>query len=254
MNTQERIELFNRELSYIQSEQIKDLAKTILEKADDYFFEKPASSTGKYHPKFSNGEGGLVRHTKAVAFFLNELIRAELQAKSIDRHTADLLILCAIAHDIKKYGDGTGEYTVNNHAELGAKFAGNLAYKAGLPKEDYEFIHKTILCHMGPWSEPKPETMTDRMLFYADYVSSRKEIEGLSFITANDNATQEPADEPPVMTIEQYRFNFGKVKGKTLNEVYESDPQYLDWIAGKEDFFNPDARKLVKEFLETKKK
>lgn len=252
MNTQERIELFNRELSYISDEKVKDLAKKILEKADDYFFHEPASSTGKYHPSFSLGEGGLVRHTKAVTYFLNELVRAELVAKSIDRHTADLLIVCAIAHDIKKYGDGSGVHTVSNHPELGAKFAGNLAYKEGFPKEDYEFIHKTIFCHMGPWSEPKPESMTDRMLFYADYVASRKEITGLSFIETNDNATQAPAEEPPVLTIEGYKFDFGKKRGQTLNEVYEKDPLYLKWIMEKEDFFNPPVQSLVKDFLAKK--
>ena len=120
MNKEERIKLFERELSYIYDQNIREFAKKIIEDADDYFFTVPASSSGKYHPDFARGNGGLVRHTKAVTYFANELLRAELENKTLTRFDADLVIVAAISHDIKKQGDGsTGHTMLKEHPEYG---------------------------------------------------------------------------------------------------------------------------------------
>ena len=62
---------FEREIALIKNE---DYRKFIIDYLDNecpsYFWEIGASSSGKYHPKFSQGEGGLVRHTKAVVMFI----------------------------------------------------------------------------------------------------------------------------------------------------------------------------------------
>ena len=39
----------------------------------DYFFKIPASSTGKYHPKFAGTEHGLVKHTKVAVRIAHDL-------------------------------------------------------------------------------------------------------------------------------------------------------------------------------------
>ena len=46
-------EVFRRELDYIKDERIRTSCETILDMLPDYFYEVPASSTGKYHPEFS---------------------------------------------------------------------------------------------------------------------------------------------------------------------------------------------------------
>ena len=66
---EDRIKMFANEIGYIADENLKKFAEKVLEDADDYFFTVPASSSGKYHPQFSLGESGLVRHTRVVAFF-----------------------------------------------------------------------------------------------------------------------------------------------------------------------------------------
>ena len=100
MDRKERISLFERELSYIADDGLKTFCKQLLIEADDYFYTVPASSSGRYHPKFALGDGGLVRHTQAVAYFANEFIRPELEFGTIDRRQGDLLVISAIAHDI----------------------------------------------------------------------------------------------------------------------------------------------------------
>ena len=65
-------EQFKKELNYINNSRIKKSLIIMINKLPDYFFEVPASSTGKYHPKFALGEGGLVRHTKVAVRLAHE--------------------------------------------------------------------------------------------------------------------------------------------------------------------------------------
>ena len=46
--------------------EVKRLVRIVLDKAPENFWTIAASSTGKYHPEYAAGEGGLIRHTKAV--------------------------------------------------------------------------------------------------------------------------------------------------------------------------------------------
>lgn len=256
MTTEERINLFTRELSYISDSNLKNFAKAILENADEYFFTVPASSSGKYHPDFARGNGGLVRHTKAVVYFTNEIVRSELEFKILDRHTADLLLVAALAHDIKKQGDGIEGHTVKEHPALAAKYVKKLWFNEednfGILGNNIDFICEVIESHMGPWQEPKPETRNQLIVYYADYIASRKEITGLTFIDNNDNSEQAPAEEPVAstpMTVDEYRFTFGQTKGMTIKESYEANPGYIKWMANKEGFGNVEVQNLVKEFL-----
>ena len=256
MTTEERINLFTRELSYISDSNLKEFAKAILKDADEYFFTVPASSTGKYHPDFARGNGGLVRHTKAVVYFTNEITRSEMEFKLLDRHTADLLLVAALAHDIKKQGDGIEGHTVKEHPTLAAKFIKKLWFdKEGnfnISGNDIDYIYEVIESHMGPWQEPKPETRNQLIVYYADYIASRKEIVGLSFIDNNDNVEQTPIEEPvadSLMTVDGYVFTFGQTRGMTIKESYETNPGYIKWMANKEGFGNVEVQNLVKEFL-----
>ena len=67
-------EMFKSELGYIKNDKIKESAKTMINLLPDYFFHEAASSTGKYHPKYALGDGGLLRHTKAAVRFAYELL------------------------------------------------------------------------------------------------------------------------------------------------------------------------------------
>lgn len=254
MEKDERIALFERELSYIKDEKIKEFAKRVIEDADEYFFTVPASSSGKYHPDFARGEGGLVRHTKAVVFFTAEFCRSEFEFGTINARQAQLLIVAAIAHDIKKQGDGsTGHTLMKEHPLYGAEYIKKENEKYGLlSDEDVDYIYKAIRSHMGPWCDVKPETRAELTLFYADYAASRAEITGLKFIDGGSTEMPEaPAYEKPAMTIDGYVFDFGKLKGLTLKEGYEKDPGFVRWVANKEGFGNSEVQNLVREFLKT---
>ena len=70
-----RENVFNVELNRIQDQNVRASTELLLNMLPDYFFEIPASSSGKYHPVFSLGEGGLVRHVKVAMRILEEMFK-----------------------------------------------------------------------------------------------------------------------------------------------------------------------------------
>ena len=61
-----KIDVFKNELNYIKDVRVKKSCSELINLLPDYFFEVGASSSGKYHPNYALGKGGLVRHTKAA--------------------------------------------------------------------------------------------------------------------------------------------------------------------------------------------
>ena len=54
----------------------------LIHKVPDYFARIPASATGKYHPNYALGYGGLVRHTLVAAAAAYDISRLEYLRKS----------------------------------------------------------------------------------------------------------------------------------------------------------------------------
>ena len=92
-------DVFNKELSYIKSDRLRESVKVLLNMLPDYFYEIAASSTGKYHPAFSLGDGGLVRHTKVAVRIANELFNDASLFTSYTDDEKDLLIMSLLLHD-----------------------------------------------------------------------------------------------------------------------------------------------------------
>lgn len=191
------IKLFERELNLIQDEELRMVVKTYLvERVPDHFWEDGASSSGKYHPQFSQGIGGLVRHTKAVVMFAEELLRMSSYAYMKEEYK-DYVIAACIVHDTMKYG--LGEYDKSeykNHARNAA-----YAFKMFAKECDYEvseFLLNAIRSHMGQWStekEDRPFTNIDRCVHMADYMASRSFID-IPSITAEWERVENESDLP----------------------------------------------------------
>ncbi len=135
-----------------------------------YFWEVPASSSGKYHPKFAIVKGGLLNHTKAAVYFGYEASRA-LELSVTER---DIVIAALILHDGFKYGVDGGRHTIKEHDEIAAaEFAKGEDFKAGSAREQ---IIEAIKRHMGQWGRFKPRTELEKTVHLCDYFASRKEI------------------------------------------------------------------------------
>lgn len=172
---------FDREINLIGDEELRMAVKSYMDECvADWFYEVGASASGKFHPKFSQGKGGLVRHTKAVVMFAEELLRLSSYAY-MRMEYKDYVIAACIVHDTAKYGlTGDMDKTVyKDHAKNAAKLFENWC----LTECDYrpsEFLLGAIRSHMGQWStdrEDKPFTSVDRCVHEADYMASRSFID-----------------------------------------------------------------------------
>ena len=174
------IKLFEREINLIVDEDLRMAVKSYMEEAvPDYFWTDGASSSGKYHPQFSQGEGGLVRHTKAVVMFAEELLRMSSYAYMKEEYK-DYVIAACIVHDTMKYGiDKFDKAEYKNHAANAAYYFGEWCF-ANYGFVCSEFLLNAIRSHMGQWSterEDRPFTNIDRCVHLADYMASRSFID-----------------------------------------------------------------------------
>ena len=64
-------EYFLKEIPLIQTDNIRQFLEYCIANLPDYFFHVAASSSGKYHPEYALGDGGLLRHTKAAVWIAN---------------------------------------------------------------------------------------------------------------------------------------------------------------------------------------
>ncbi|MFR3182199.1 MAG: hypothetical protein ACLTPN_01035 [Clostridia bacterium] len=173
-------ELFLFELNLIKNIEIRNFVSYMLDKeTPDYFFTVAASSTGKYHPNYALGNGGLLRHTKAVTRIAYELFRTDLYPYNQDQQ--DLILASLILHDSRKHGDNGSKWTVVEHPLLAANAVRN---SAGTLKQEWkEIIAKNIETHMGKWTQdyktgkevlPKPQTGMQNFVHQCDYLRLSK--------------------------------------------------------------------------------
>lgn len=168
--------MFTKEASFIQNETLRNAVMEYMNTSvPSYFFHVGASSTGKHHPKFSQGEGGLVRHTKAVVMILNELLTLEENA-AMPQEEKDCAFAAAIVHDTCKYGMGE-EMNYDHFAEHAENAARN--WEKFCASKSLVFstcLTKAVRGHMGQWSTneaDKPTTKVDKVVHLADYLASR---------------------------------------------------------------------------------
>lgn len=182
-------EIFRSEIFAIHNKKLgQAVAEFLNHHTPAYFYVVPSSSTGKYHPWYSNGFGGLVRHTKAAVKIAVDLLSLE-QNKHLP---ADEIIAALILHDTFKYGlpfkneddpDDHNPHTTHDHplqaADMVMRFAPDTeAY------EELKCVACLISSHMGQWTTnsagtitlPKPENEAEKFVHMCDYLASRKYI------------------------------------------------------------------------------
>lgn len=116
-----KTEVFKNELFWIGNSDIRSFVSEQIDRLPDYFFEVAASSTGKYHPSYALGEGGLVRHTKAAVAIAKDLLGLEMYGK-YSAEDKDIILAALILHDGMKHGTVGGKYTVATHPTEMADF------------------------------------------------------------------------------------------------------------------------------------
>lgn len=174
-------EHFERELSLIKDPVLRDMTREYLDMwVPEYFWKIGASSSGKYHPIFSQGNGGLVRHTKAVVMFAEELLKMSSYAYMREEYK-DYVICACIIHDTCKYGS-EAEMDKTAYAEHAPNAANlfDMFCREVWVRPASELLLGAVRSHMGQWStdkEDRPFTQIDRCVHMADYMASRSFID-----------------------------------------------------------------------------
>lgn len=176
--------IFNNELELIKNNRLRRSCEVLLNELPDYFYEIPASSTGKYHPKFALGEGGLVRHTKVAVRIAYEIIKTQSIGNVFTDDEKDLILISLMLHDGLKEGFPKEKYTKFDHPILAANFVKDKANLTELTSEEVKLISTNISSHMGEWNKsdysdvtlPLPKNKYQKMVHMCDLLASRKFI------------------------------------------------------------------------------
>lgn len=177
-----KVEKFKTELSYIKNERIRKACQEMVQLLPDYFFEVPASSTGKYHPAYATGDGGLLRHTKGAIRIAFEMLGDPCIGDKYTSDEKDMMIMALMLHDGLKYGIQKDKYTKFDHPLLMADYIMDHEDILGLEVEEIEFICDAIKTHMGPYTTDyrgvevleKPRTKYQNFVHLCDFLASRK--------------------------------------------------------------------------------
>lgn len=173
-------------LDKIENDEMRELAIEMFKTIPAYWYTVPASSSGKYHPSYALGDGGLFRHTIAVCQFLEFFFETEVfNFNSIER---DCLRIAAVMHDSRKSGTQAdfekNKYTKFDHPLQAAEVINSFRDK-DWSNGVIDLMTEAVEAHMGKFNTstrestvlPVPKTKMQRILHLADYLASRKNLE-----------------------------------------------------------------------------
>jgi len=185
------VAVFKNELSYIKDEYLRMLVIVGLLFVPSYFFKIPASSTGKYHPKFASGDGGLLRHVKVACLFAMRM----LNINTVPSINPDVVIASLILHDGFKHGIIEEKFTCDDHAAICADTLLKI-WELVMPDCNSALNSRVSNCirsHMGQWNKrkdgsvyaPVPQTGEEKLVHICDYLAATQTL-GFNFDESNN--------------------------------------------------------------------
>lgn len=232
-------ELLKEYFDSIQDENVKKFMEQCIETIPEYWYTVPASSTGKYHPNYALGNGGLMRHTIALLRFFDRLVRNTMYGSPFTNREMDLLRVACLMHDSRKSGSdedfAISKYTKFDHPILAANVVRSIETEY-ITDEEKEMVANAIESHMGQWNVdtygkskvelPLPTNKYQKIVHLVDYLAAQKGVEVQFDGFKAETTVNKSVDNA---TVDTYVFPFGKYKGMKLTEVNEKFPDYIDW-------------------------
>lgn len=211
LTSKQKIETYGKHLNEFKHPVIKNIVEKVIVNTPTIYFGASTSSTGKHHPKATNGLTGLVKHSVATMLtakelLANEIIMSVFQMNQLNELDKEIILAASLLHDNGKYGieekdENVKYYTLGEHPRL---FKG-LAEKAGLHEElkgdDLEIlckINNLIETHMGQWNKVrdkedllKPTSYAQAFVHMCDYIVSKKTMDTIMDISLPNNVNPE---------------------------------------------------------------
>ncbi len=177
-----KVDYFNKEYEMIKNPKYRENLKKLVDMLPDYFFKVAASSTGKYHPSFTLGDAGLVRHSKAAFRIGYELLNNNTIGSVFNDSEKDLMLCGLLVHDGLKHGLVESKYTVFEHPILMANYIRENKDLFTWTDGEINFIAGVIETHMGEWTVDykgnevltKPSNKYQKFVHMCDFLASRK--------------------------------------------------------------------------------
>jgi hypothetical protein len=249
MTNEEKITLFEKEISYMEIENIKDFFKKAITLVPDYFFEVPASSSGKFHSSLECGFGGLVYHTRSVAKIANYLVNLQQYKSKLNEVEKDCVICAALLHDCLKHDweNKTG-FSVHQHPVLAAEFIKTDSRVDEIVSDEIRtMIGDAVASHSGEWTTskrskvmlPSPQTLVQELVHLSDYIASRGDIHILF---------EGEESKPKLPNLNEYKLNFGRHSGQTIPEIAAEDRGWLVWA--KDNLTREPLLTLIKKYFD----
>lgn len=249
MTNEEKIALFEKEIAYMEIENIKDFFTKAITLVPDYFFEVPAASSGKFHSVLECGFGGLVYHTRSVAKVANYLVNLQQYKSKLNEVEKDCVICATLLHDCLKHDweNKTG-FSVHQHPVLAAEFVKTDSRLDGIVNDEIRaMIGDAVASHSGEWTTskrskvilPSPQNLVQELVHLSDYIASRGDIHIL--FEGEDN-------KPKLPDINEYKLNFGRHSGKTIPEIAATDRGWLVWA--QENVTREPLLTMIKKYFE----
>lgn len=178
--------IFDKYINQMTNDKVVKLTKRCLENVPHDFWEMPASTTGKYHPGYALGYGGLIRHTLTAVYMAECLLNLKMFASLNEKKSE--IFAALILHDSVKKGKSGGNYTVFEHPIYAGDFIERIGSELTKDTQDpqyltlAEFIAKLVRSHMGQWNTsrysdvvlPLPSCNVSKFVHLCDYLASRK--------------------------------------------------------------------------------
>lgn len=151
---EEEIERRLPEVTLIEDDELRAQTLDALQRGvPDYFWEVPATASGKYHHPYARGRRGVWIHTKMVFTAFERKAESYVKRGVLTEYEADCVRAAILLHDMLKYGHsyGDGDDVARNHDLLAGQW---LRRESELPAD----VIRGVECHNGPWYEgPTPQ-------------------------------------------------------------------------------------------------
>lgn len=219
----------------VQDENVKKFMGQCIETIPEYWFVVPASSTGKHHPNYALGKGGLMRHTIAMLRFFNHLVYNNMYGRVFTDREMDLLRVACLMHDTRKSGSdaefAVDKHTKFNHPILAADAVRSIKTKY-ITDEEKEIIANAIESHMGQWNTdthensnvtlPLPTNKYQKIVHLVDYLAAQKGVEVIF-----DGFTDENNDVENVNDCDEIEHEPENYKQQVLSEMSNLVKDYI---------------------------
>lgn len=175
----DKLKVFYHQLLEIKNKEIKEIAEKTIESTPDWYFEMPASTSGKNHSEEDCKTGGQILHLKKAFVLAKAAIYKNFLDNNPDRD--DIILASTLIHDMPyKFVWSTekdGYVTDKLHPFVSA----GLIWEAN-KSESYltrnKFLVPIVVCvyhHMGRWGDYRSKTakaIKDRIGSDFDFYSS----------------------------------------------------------------------------------